>query len=148
MGEEEEESAAKKELEEAWKRRPNGGVGIWDTADSVYWLTIKDSEEQGNKLSDLTPHKAYAEIKIHLNPLKNGTFRNKDGSYNSKIPRVEVDLALKISDFSGLKVKIEKSLFLNRIRGTVYHPDIKIMPEEEISEALQGQGVTKIIKKK
>ena len=140
---------AQENLRVAWKRRPKGGLGIWDTADSIYWIQISDSDSDDTtgKFTELSPHKAYTAIKTHINPLKNGSYRNNDGSFNCQIPKIEFDLATKISEVGGLPVKVERHPFLNRTRGRVFHPDIKLMPEGEILDALKDHGVNKVIKK-
>ena len=115
-------------LEEAWRRRPNGGVGIFtDTAD-LYWISInnpEDSEENPSRFSELTPHTAFNLIKKHINPLKGGLIRKRDGSFSAQIPRSEVELALEINQFDDKQIKITKDPFMNRRRGKVWHPDIK-----------------------
>ena len=136
----------------AWRRRPRGGLCIWDTEDAKYWLKISDSDSTTDvsetpKLSQLTPHKAFNLIKEYINPLKNGVIRNKDGTFDVMIPRTEVELYINSDNMGDIKVKVERHQYRNRIRGTIYHPDIKIMPEEEILIALKDCGVTEIKKK-
>ena len=136
----------------AW-RRPRGGLGIWDTEDAKYWLKISDSDSTTDvsetpKLSQLTPHKAFNLIKEYINPLKNGVIRNKDGTFDVMIPRTEVELYINSDNMGDIKVKVERHQYRNRIRGTIYHPDIKIMPEEEILIALKDYDVTEIKKNK
>ena len=171
------------QLEEAWKRRPNGGVGIFDGPEALYWIEIGDSEDTGNTgdsgakgdttenenkdtgdsgtsggttengektdtvdsratgntteneiktFSKLTPHNAYRLVSKFINPLKGGLYRKRDGKFCAQIPRAEVELAIKIVNFGDTKVSINKDKFANRSRGTVWHPDIKFMPEDEI----------------
>ena len=150
------ESAARELMEErkvAWRRRPRGGLGIWDTEDAKYWLKISDSvttdvsDNQTPKLSQLTPHKAFNLIKEHINPLQNGVIRNKDGTFDCMIPRTEAELYINSDTMGNIKVKVERHQYRNRIRGTIYHPDIKLMPEEEILIALKDYDVTEIKKK-
>ena len=140
---------AQENLRVAWMRRPKGGLGIWDTADSIYWIQISDSDSDVSKgkFTELSPHKAYTAIKTHINPLKNGSYRNKDGSFNCQIPKIEFEMATKVTEIEGLPVKIERHPYLNRTRGRVFHPDIKLMPEGEILDALKDHGVNKVIKK-
>ena len=151
------------QLEEAWRRRPNGGVGILDGPGTLYWIEISDREDTGDtgdaretgvttenkakKFCKLTPHNAFRLVSKFINPLKGGLYRKKDGKFCAQIPRVEVDLVLKIVNFGDIKVAIKKDQFANRSRGIVWHPDIKLMPEDEILESLKEQKVSKVIKK-
>ena len=168
---------AQDELREAWKRRPNGDADIFGNENDLYWIQISDrtiamdtevTETKGDDAKDdaeakdaskeingdssniftgLSPHKAYGLVNKHIKPIKGSTYRNTDGSYSTQIFKCEVNIAVNIYMFSEYPVLIEEHPYKNRCRGKAYHPDTKLMPEEEMLEALQDYNVTKIIKK-
>ena len=106
-----------------------------------------NSSSTTKKFSTLSPLVAFKLIKNSLNPLPDGTNRNRDGSFNIEVPREEAELAVLIKKLGEYEVDIEKHKFLNRCRGTVFDFATINMEEEEIKDELKEYRVEKVLKK-
>lgn len=171
---EEEGDADDEDVGEAWKRRPNNEIlgelqkawqrrkhKIWDGPEERYWLRVRDPEDEVDNFGTIkinsgtatgvraiSPLVAYKQIEKNINPLKEYTTRNRDGSFNIVVPRAEVTLVTHISQIGPIPVIIEKHPFRNKCRGTVHTWDSVRMTETEILNSLKASRVTKVVKKK
>ena len=136
---------------ERWKKRPNKEDEdyIWRLAEPRLWITVGNSEEtveDSSKFTQLRKTKAFELIKSVVQP--QNTALNKDGTFSIQVLNSEVPKLLNTKAINEVKVSFKKHPHLNKVRGEIYHIDLKELSSDEIKESLAEYNCTDAFIKK
>ena len=135
---------------------------FFDGGQPYYWLQVTEKvkgqntamevdSEGKNKATEhfknISPIKLFKEIEKQFNPISKSTFRLRDGSFNFKVFKDEVELCKQVCVLNETPVQVLNHPFKNRCRGKVFSFETINLTEEDILEELKKYDVVKVVKK-